>query len=90
MIRSVFEVSGRQFRTKNISRRVQKIVISPIKEMSILADEFCQETGAHVVSFGQGIPYFDTPEYIKDGIRAALEEKDTEARYMDIKNLNPP
>ncbi|MEK7542379.1 MAG: aminotransferase class I/II-fold pyridoxal phosphate-dependent enzyme [Patescibacteria group bacterium] len=80
MLRSVFEVSGRKFRTKNISRRVQKIVMSPIKEMSILADEFHEEIGADIVSFGQGIPYFDTPEYIKDGIRAALQERDT-SRY---------
>jgi len=80
MQRSAFAVLGREVRTKNISQRVQKIVLSPIKEMSILADEFREETGADIVSFGQGIPYFDTPEYIKEGIRAALQEKDT-ARY---------
>jgi len=88
MLRSVFEVSGLKFRTKNISQRVQKIVISPIKEMSILADELREETLRQaqgklvepIISFGQGIPYFDTPEYIKEGIRAALQEKDT-ARY---------
>lgn len=80
MQRSAFEVSGRTFRTKNISQRVQKTILSPIKEMSILADEFRKETGEDVVSFGQGIPYFDTPEYIKEGIRNALQEKDT-ARY---------
>ena len=80
MQRSAFEVLGREVRTKNISERVQRIVLSPIKEMSILADEVHQDTGAAIVSFGQGIPYFDTPEYIKEGIRAALQEKDT-ARY---------
>lgn len=80
MDRSVFEALGRTFRTKNISRRVQRIVISPIKEMSILADELREQTGSDVISFGQGIPYFDTPEYIKNGIRKALQEKDT-ARY---------
>ena len=68
--------SGRKFRTKNISRRVQEMTITPIKEMSMLADEI----GGDIVSFGQGIPYVDTPEYIKEGIRAALQEKDT-ARY---------
>ena len=64
-------------RTKNISQRVQKTVLSSIKEMSILADELREKTGADIVSFGQGVPYFDTPEYIKEGIRAALQEKST-------------
>src|SRR3989304_8118301 len=76
MQRSVFGALNRESRTKNISQRVQRIVMSSIKEMSLLADEI----GGDIVSFGQGIPYFDTPEYIKDGIRAALQERDT-ARY---------
>lgn len=78
--RSALGAAGRVFRIKNISKRVQKIVISPIKEMSILADEFIQKTGADVISFGQGIPYFDTPLYIKEGLREALNEIDT-AKY---------
>jgi len=78
--RSAIGASGHKFRTKNISKRVQKIVISPIKEMSILADHFCEETGANVISFGQGIPYFDTPEFIKEGIRKSLEDIST-AKY---------
>ena len=76
MQRSVFAVTGRESRTKNISRRVRRIVMSPIKEMSMLADEL----GGDIISFGQGIPYLDTPEYIKEGIRKALLKKDT-ARY---------
>jgi len=76
MERSVLAVSGLKFRTKNISKRVQGMIITPIKEMRMLADEI----GEDVVSFGQGIPYVDTPEYIKEGIRQALLEKDT-ARY---------
>jgi aminotransferase len=76
--RSAIAATGKKFRTDNISKRVQKIVISPIKEMSILADEFEDKNpGADIVSFGQGIPYFDTYPYIKDGIRAALQEIDT-------------
>jgi aminotransferase len=80
MPRSAFEALGRDYRTKNISRRAQRIVMSPIKEMMLLADEVARTSGEHIVSFGQGVPYFDTPEYIKEGIRAALQEKDT-ARY---------
>ncbi|MBU4298860.1 pyridoxal phosphate-dependent aminotransferase [Patescibacteria group bacterium] len=78
--RSAIAASGHKFRTKNISKRAQKIVISPIKEMSIIADNFQEETGADIVSFGQGIPYFDTPKYIKKGIREALKEIST-AKY---------
>lgn len=78
--RSAIEASGRKVRTDNISKRVQSIVISPIKEMSILADEFQEETGADVVSFGQGIPYLDTPQHIKGAVRDALEKRST-ARY---------
>jgi len=79
-LRSAFAARGHKFRTKNISKRAQKIVISPIKEMSILADEFEERTGVKIVSFGQGIPYFDTPKYIKKGIREALKEIST-AKY---------
>jgi len=78
--RSAFAAAGHKFRTKNISKRVQKIVISPIKEMSILADQFEEKTGADIISFGQGIPYFDTPLHIKEGIRKALFEPST-AKY---------
>ncbi len=78
--RSAISATGYKFRTKNISKRVQKIVISPIKEMSILADEFEERKGAKIISFGQGIPYFDTPEYIKRGIQKALKESST-AKY---------
>lgn len=45
--------------------------------MSILADQFQRKTKTNIVSFGQGIPYFDTPPYIKKGIRKAIGEKDT-------------
>jgi len=78
--KSALEAAGKTFRTQNISKRVRQIVISPIKEMSILADEFAKKTRGDIVSFGQGIPYFDTPAYIKRALRKALGEKDT-ARY---------
>lgn len=80
-MRSAIAAAGKKFRTKNISQRVQKIVISPIKEMSILADHLEETIGnGRIISFGQGIPYFDTPAQIKSAIRKALTEKDT-ARY---------
>ena len=78
--RSAIAVAGHKFRTKNISKRAQKIVISPIKEMSILADIEAEKPGPKIISFGQGIPYFDTPTFIKKAMRKALQEPDT-ARY---------
>lgn len=78
--KSALAAAGKKFRKKNISNRVQQIVISPIKEMSILADEFARKTKGDIISFGQGIPYLDTPSHIKRALRKALNEKDT-ARY---------
>jgi aminotransferase len=77
MSRSVIEVAGKKFRTENISRRVRKIVISPIKEMSILADLWQAKAPVRIISFGQGIPYWDTPKNIKRAIQKALTELDT-------------
>jgi len=74
--RSAIAASGKKFRTKNISKRIQKIVISPIKEMSILADQL----GGDIISFGQGIPYLDTPSKIKKAIIKALKTNEV-ARY---------
>ncbi|MFH0712280.1 MAG: pyridoxal phosphate-dependent aminotransferase [Candidatus Jorgensenbacteria bacterium] len=85
MNRSSLAMAGKKFRTKNVSKRVQKIVISPIKEMSILAnlEAFRPAQGkkrTKIISFGQGIPYFDTPPLIKRGMMRALREPDT-AKY---------
>lgn len=85
--RSAIAMAGKKIRTHNISKRVQKIIISPIKEMSILADDFMEQTGADVVSFGQGIPYFDTPLHIKKAVRGALRELST-AQYTLEPGIN--
>jgi len=79
-MRSSLVAAGKKFRTKNISQRVRQIVISPIKEMSILADIEEQKKGPRIISFGQGIPYFDTPPPIKRAMIRALNEPDT-AKY---------
>lgn len=78
--RSAIAAAGKKFRTKNISKRVRQIVISPIKEMSILADIEAEKKGPKIISFGQGIPHFDTPPNIKRGMLKALREPDT-AKY---------
>ncbi len=69
--RSSLEAAGLTQRTANISERVKKIVVSPIKEMRILAEKV---PGA--ISFGQGMPYVDTPLSIKEKLISALKTKD--------------
>lgn len=86
-VRSALAAAGKTYRTENISERIQKIVISPIKEMSILADMVVQETGADIVSLGQGIPHFDTPDHIKDAISRALLSDET-AKYTLEPGIN--
>jgi len=87
-LRSAIAHAGHKFRTKNISRRVQKIVISPIKEMSILADQLEEKIGPNkIISFGQGIPYLDTPVYIKKSIQKSLKEVST-AQYTLEPGIN--
>ena len=92
--RSAIATAGHKFRTKNISKRVQEIVISPIKEMSILADQLEEKTlrqaqgrSDKIISFGQGIPYLDTPSYIKKSIRKAVSELST-AQYTLEPGIN--
>lgn len=78
--RSVSVWAGKKIRTHNISKRAQHIALSSIKGMSILAHELKEKTGNDIISFGQGIPYLDTPDYIKAGIRKALAQIST-AQY---------
>lgn len=86
--RSAMATAGKKFRTQNISQRVQKIVISPIKEMSILADQLEEKIGpGKIISFGQGIPHLDTPFYIKNGIKKSLEKIET-AKYTLEPGIN--
>lgn len=85
--RSALAAQGKQFRTHNISQTVQKIVISPIKEMSILADQLQETSDIPIRSFGQGIPHFDTPDHIKQAITRALKEVDT-AKYTLEPGIN--
>jgi len=51
------------------SNRVSKIKVSPIKQIELLASKI-----PGVVSLAQGIPSFDTPEEIKNNVKAALDK----------------
>lgn len=68
MTLSVLEKAGKKFRTEGMSDRVQNIIMSPIKEMMVLASE-----KENTVSLAQGIPSMDTPQHIKDAACAAIQ-----------------
>jgi aminotransferase len=74
--RSALAASGKQFRTRGISRRVNGITISAIKEMPLLASSI-----PGCVSLGQGIPSFATPEHIRDAVCTAIREDAHSGKY---------
>jgi aminotransferase len=74
--RSALVASGKSYRSHGISRRVQQITISAIKEMPLLASrvEGC-------VSLGQGIPSFPTPPHIVDAVCRTMREEPDSGKY---------
>ncbi|MCK5006374.1 MAG: hypothetical protein KAR73_03235 [Spirochaetales bacterium] len=60
---SVFEKVGKTFATEKISRRVQGMAVSAIKEMSLLAMET-----PNTVNLAWGLPSFETPLHIRKRI----------------------
>lgn len=68
MSRSVLEKSGRVFRQNGISQRAKNIVMSPIKEMMVLAAE-----KENTISLAQGIPSKDIPQHVKDATCEAIQ-----------------
>lgn len=67
MSRSALEIAGKKFRLDGISKRVANIETSAIKEMMILATKY-----ENVISFGQGVPSYSTPQNVKDAIIKAV------------------
>jgi aminotransferase len=74
--RSALEASGKVYRTRGISRRVNQICISAIKEMPLLASRI-----GGCVSLGQGIPSFPTPEHILEAVRGAMRDDSRCGQY---------
>jgi aminotransferase len=68
MTLSVLEKAGKKFRKEGMSQRVQNIIMSPIKEMMVLAAE-----KENTISLAQGIPSTDTPQHIKDAACEAIQ-----------------
>lgn len=65
--RSALAQSGIVQRTDHISQRARNIIISPIKEIALLAS-----TMPDVVHFAWGIPHVATPLHIREALREAL------------------
>ena len=59
-----------------LSSRIQSVSASATIAITMRANQMRAE-GVDVVSFGAGEPDFDTPQFIKDAARAALEAGDT-------------
>jgi aminotransferase len=68
-IRSALVASGKVYQTRGISRRVQQISISAIKEMPLIASKI-----GNCVSLGQGIPSFPTPGHIVESVCRVMQE----------------
>lgn len=82
MTRSALEASGIKSRTKHISDRAKKIVISPIKEIAILAAEI-----PDVIPFAWGVPFVDTPVHIRKSVKDALDSDHLLGRYAPSAGL---
>jgi aspartate aminotransferase len=59
-----------------ISKRAQALKPSPTMAVSALAKKMAAE-GLSIINFGVGEPDFDTPEYIKQAARLAIDENFT-------------
>ncbi len=66
--RSALTTAGHQFREHKMSRRVKNMIISPIKEMMMLAAQL-----ENPFLLAQGIPAEDTPDHIKQAIIEAIQ-----------------
>lgn len=80
--RSALEAAGLARRTRGISARARQSVVSPIKEMALLAD-----TVPGVVSLGWGLPSFETPQHIREAARGRLLDDTAIGKYPHIRGL---
>lgn len=81
-LRSALEAAGLQRRVDGISKRARQTVISPIKEMALLANSVHGS-----VSLGWGLPSFQTPEHIREAVRFSLIENTEIGKYPHPKGL---
>ncbi|MBI2453900.1 pyridoxal phosphate-dependent aminotransferase, partial [Candidatus Peregrinibacteria bacterium] len=84
MTRSALEKAGIATRTDGISKRTRDIVVSPIKEIAILAAEI-----PGVIPFAWGIPFVETPPHIREAVKKALDQDPLLGRYSPSAGLPP-
>jgi predicted alternative tryptophan synthase beta-subunit len=77
---------GRIMSRKVLSDLVAGIEPSPTEETSFLANSLKRQ-GVDVISFAQGEPDFDTPDYIKNAAIEAVQEGFT--KYTDVPGVGP-
>lgn len=75
-VQSALVRSGYKQRTRGISKRVQNVAVSAIKEMALLA---MKEKDS--ISLSWGLPSFKTPEHIRKGVKEALDTMDYIGKY---------
>lgn len=80
--RSALEKAGIKSRTDGISERARQIVVSPIKEIAILASEI-----PDVIPFAWGIPFVETPPHIRQALKDALDNDPLLGRYSPSQGL---
>ncbi len=73
---SALSKSGAKFDEKFSSKRVNKMIVSPIKEMELIAAKYSDK-----LSLGQGTPSFPTPQHIKDFAAKKIAE-DKVGKYV--------
>lgn len=77
--RSALEMSGYAMRDKGISKRIQNVTISAIKEMMHLALQ-CPDA----ISLAQGTPDFRTPEHIRERVKKELDTNPHIGKYAPL------
>lgn len=82
MSRSALEKAGIKSRTASVSDRVQKIIVSPIKEIAILAAAV-----PGTIPFAWGIPFVETPPHIRKALKKALDSDPFLGRYSPSMGL---
>lgn len=74
--RSIFQENGTNDNTADIAKRVSQITVSAIKQMPVLAAKI-----GGCVSLGQGIPSFNTPEFIRQAVIKELQDNTAIGKY---------
>lgn len=82
--RSVLTAAGFDMRSRGVSKRVQNMTVSAIKEMMLLSQNY-----ANVISLAQGTPNFSTPNHIVKRLHLELNNNPDIGKYAPLTGLAP-